>query len=90
MKKFGGDTDDSLLICYRRECEKSDIQMLNSSHNESSYNRKKTAIILNKEDVLLIGEESSDTSYYSKVILYIKTKFESKKKHLNSKSWLLE
>ena len=66
MKKFSGDTDDYLLICDRRQCENSDIQMLNSSfHEGSKYNRKKTAPILLKEDVC---EETVDTCFYSKVI----------------------
>ena len=64
MKKYNGNTEDDLLICDRRQCEDSDIQMFTPKDLSIDKKEKDSKIVFSKDDVI---EVKTETSHYSKV-----------------------
>ena len=62
-KKFGGDIEDTNIICDRRQCENSDIQMI-SQDESSNYNEKNAKTSFSENDVL---EVKNMTTYFERV-----------------------
>ena len=62
-KKFGGDIEDTKIICDRRQCEFSDIQMI-SQDESSNYNEKNAKTSFSENDVL---EVKNMTTYFERV-----------------------